>query len=144
MFDDDVQSKPKKSKLDEADLDITPMIDVTFLLLIFFMVTSTMQGTPDKDIPPARSGLSRNAAGMVEIVVSSPLTPGGEAQVSNEGRPLTLAELKTELTQEASAGEIEVMILAERFVPNGVVGDVESTIGEVQNVVYHFAVQEKR
>ena len=36
----------RAKKKDEADLDITPMIDVTFLLLIFFMVTSTMQGTP--------------------------------------------------------------------------------------------------
>lgn len=144
MFDDDEIRKPKKSKLDEADLDITPMIDVTFLLLIFFMVTSTMQGTPDKDIPPARSGLSKNAAGMVELVVSSPLTPGAEAAITNEGRTVTLAELKTELTQEASAGEIEVMIIAERFVTSGTVSEVESAIAEVQNVVYHFAVQEKR
>mgnify|MGYP003325625382 CR=1 FL=1 len=33
---------PRK-KLEDAEMDITPMIDVTFLLLIFFMVTSTMQ-----------------------------------------------------------------------------------------------------
>ncbi len=32
----------KKKKAEEADLDITPMIDVTFLLLIFFMVASKM------------------------------------------------------------------------------------------------------
>ena len=52
----------QKKKKDEADLDITPMIDVVFLLLIFFMVTSTMQGTPDRDIPPASSGTNANAA----------------------------------------------------------------------------------
>ena len=27
-------------KLDEGELDMTPMIDVTFLLLIFFMIAS--------------------------------------------------------------------------------------------------------
>ena len=40
-------------KLADGEMDITPMIDVTFLLLIFFMVASTMQGTPDIDVPPA-------------------------------------------------------------------------------------------
>ena len=30
----------KKKSAEEADLDITPMIDVTFLLLIFFMLVN--------------------------------------------------------------------------------------------------------
>ena len=62
----------QKKKKDEADLDITPMIDVVFLLLIFFMVTSTMQGTPDRDIPPASSGTNANAAGFVNLVIFAP------------------------------------------------------------------------
>jgi hypothetical protein len=48
VFDDedDGFQRRKKAGIADADLDITPMIDVTFLLLIFFMVTSTLQGTP--------------------------------------------------------------------------------------------------
>ena len=46
---------------EEAELDITPMIDVTFLLLIFFMVTSTMQGKPDLDVPPVKHGVGVDA-----------------------------------------------------------------------------------
>ena len=38
-------------EVDEEDLDITPMIDMTFLLLIFFMVTSTMKPDEVLDIP---------------------------------------------------------------------------------------------
>ena len=61
----------KKKKKDEADLDITPMIDVVFLLLIFFMVTSTMQGTPDRAIPPASSGTNANVAGHIELTIKN-------------------------------------------------------------------------
>ncbi|NQU20985.1 MAG: biopolymer transporter ExbD [Candidatus Nealsonbacteria bacterium] len=31
---------PREDKSDEDDLDMTPMVDVTFLLLIFFMITA--------------------------------------------------------------------------------------------------------
>ena len=42
----------KKKKNEDADLDITPMIDVVFLLLIFFMVTSTMDDQKAANVPP--------------------------------------------------------------------------------------------
>ena len=51
----------------DGDLDITPMIDVTFLLLIFFMVTSTMQATPDIDLPVARQGTGIDKHSQVTI-----------------------------------------------------------------------------
>ena len=43
----------------EADLDITPMIDVTFLLLIFFMVSSTFLEQPGikLELPHAQSAV---------------------------------------------------------------------------------------
>ena len=47
LFSDAGGSFGGKRKPIEGELDITPMIDVTFLLLIFFMVSSTMQGKPD-------------------------------------------------------------------------------------------------
>lgn len=38
--DDDDEPVMKRAKRDEEELDMTPMVDVTFLLLIFFMVTA--------------------------------------------------------------------------------------------------------
>lgn len=37
-------------------MDITPMIDCTFLLLIFFLVTSRMNAETPIELPPARHG----------------------------------------------------------------------------------------
>ena len=107
MFDDDSGFK-KKKKVAEGELDITPMIDVTFLLLIFFMVTSTMQGTPDRDIPPSLSGSSQNPAAMLELVVVAPVTANGDAQILLEGKTMTLEELKSAVAQEAAVKEAVV------------------------------------
>lgn len=49
------QGRRRRMPADD-DLDITPMIDVTFLLLIFFMVTSTMQSPSSLHVPPAKHG----------------------------------------------------------------------------------------
>ena len=143
MFDDD-SGRKKKKKIAEGELDITPIIDVTFLLLIFFMVTSTMQGTPDRDIPPSLSGLGKNPKAMLELVVVAPDTPNGNAELLLEGRTVTLEELKASVAEEAAVKEAEVMILAERQVPSGFIGEVETTLSEVENVVYHFAVQDRK
>jgi biopolymer transport protein TolR len=46
----------RRRKLEEADMDITPMIDMTFLLLIFFIVTSKMGPKAGIELPPAKHG----------------------------------------------------------------------------------------
>ena len=63
----------KKKKKDEAELDITPMIDVVFLLLIFFMVTSTMDDQKAANVPPAKHGVGADAnkATIISILADS-------------------------------------------------------------------------
>lgn len=41
-----------RSQPEEADMDMTPMVDVTFLLLIFFMVTASFTVQKSLPIPP--------------------------------------------------------------------------------------------
>ncbi len=40
VADEEDEPVPAKLKPDEGELDMTPMVDVTFLLLIFFMITA--------------------------------------------------------------------------------------------------------
>lgn len=44
-------SLPKSEKSDDDDMDMTPMVDVTFLLLIFFMVTASFTLQKSMDLP---------------------------------------------------------------------------------------------
>lgn len=139
----------KKKKGEEADLDITPMIDVTFLLLIFFMVTSTMQGTPDKDIPPSTSGTNANASAFLDLSVAAPASAGAEGEITLDGTPLTLEQLKAEIKKEAQLGEVSLMIYAERDVKSGFIGEIEGIIGEVAKeeeaqIDMKFAVRDRR
>ena len=45
----------KREPIPEEELDMTPMIDVTFLLLIFFMVTASFTLQQSFEQPPAKS-----------------------------------------------------------------------------------------
>ena len=53
-----------------ADLDITPMIDITFLLLIFFMVASTSDVQTSVELPPARHGKGVSERDSVIITIA--------------------------------------------------------------------------
>ncbi len=129
----------------DADLDITPMIDVTFLLLIFFMVTSTMQPIRDKDIPPAANGDNANAGRFMDVSILSPAVDSADGSLLLEGRPVTLEQLATDLSARSQGGRVDLMIYAERDVRNGFVGEVEDVINGVEgNVDYNFAVRDMR
>lgn len=66
----------KKSSEDDEP-DITPMIDMTFLLLIFFMVTSTMKPEGALQIPSARNGIGVSADEAVVLsIFDDDGTPG--------------------------------------------------------------------
>lgn len=60
---------------DSAEMDITPMIDITFLLLIFFIVCSTMQQSTSVKLPAARHGKGVDEQTAVIITVDG---EGGE------------------------------------------------------------------
>lgn len=53
MADDDQSIQKPKRKKEDAELDMTAMIDVTFLLLAFFVVVSKMDPQKTVDLPVA-------------------------------------------------------------------------------------------
>ena len=62
---------------------------------------------------------------------------------------MSLEQVKAELIQRTTLGELKVMIYAERDVRSGTVGEVEQIIGEVaaeteKEVLMNFAVRDKR
>ncbi len=51
MSDVDEDAPPPRKKRDDGELDMTPMVDVTFLLLIFFMVTASFSLQKSIEMP---------------------------------------------------------------------------------------------
>lgn len=76
--------KLKKREEPQADPDMTPMIDMVFLLLIFFMVAATMSQidlTPELELavaPKASVPDDMRNRGTVNVLGVGMMTPGGE------------------------------------------------------------------
>jgi hypothetical protein len=60
---------PRRPVQDTAEMDITPMIDITFLLLIFFLVCSTAAMQSAVELPPARHGTGISDRNAVILTV---------------------------------------------------------------------------
>jgi biopolymer transport protein ExbD len=66
-----VNLQQHKSK--ELDVNITPLIDIVFLLLIFFMVSTTFERESEIDVtlPQAAIDAPQEQSEVIEIVISS-------------------------------------------------------------------------
>ncbi len=130
----------------DADLDITPMIDVTFLLLIFFMVTSTMTPTRDVNVPVAEYGVGVSAGDSTIITVKS---PEGNAQPvielgEDSGEFGSLEEIAPFIGREAAEGRTQVIIKADRDAPHGFVQQVAQQVTSVEGVQMSYGVKDKQ
>jgi biopolymer transport protein ExbD len=138
---------PPKRQID-GEMDITPLIDCVFLLLIFFMVTSTMQGTPDVDVPFAHYGTGvpgRNAT-IVTLRNPPPADLGPPLVILGDGRgpQADFAELKTYVEEGLRNERNHVIIKAERTVPHGFVQEVARVVSGIEGIRFNIGVQEKR
>ncbi len=134
---------PKKKPAD-GELDITPMIDVTFLLLIFFMVASTMKPGGEEQLAPAKHGKGVNPESMIQLGVLAPTSEGATPVIKIDGREVTLEEVTAHIREHAQATEPQILIRADRDVPNGFLAEVYKACREVEGVQFHQAVEEKR
>ena len=125
VIDDDTGTVlPRKRLPDDNNLDMTPMIDVTFLLLIFFLVTS-MPGAKTPVLPRAEHGIGVGKRAALVISVAQPDDEGNIAVYLSDlksGEPLsgsrTAQEDAVRRAVEAAfaAGTNQVLIQAERLV----------------------------
>ncbi|NOZ52320.1 MAG: biopolymer transporter ExbD [Gammaproteobacteria bacterium] len=62
-----------RQKKDDLDVNITPLIDVVFLLLIFFMVSTTFDRESEIDVtlPEATQDVPQKKNETIEITISS-------------------------------------------------------------------------
>lgn len=74
LEEDDEDLQLGRDAPDFEEMDLTPMVDVTFLLLIFFMITASFNLQKKIDVPPATSNES-------SVSVAPPENAGIEAQI---------------------------------------------------------------
>jgi biopolymer transport protein TolR len=138
-------SSRKARSAEDDEIDITPMIDCVFLLLIFFMVTSTMKPEGALDVPAARNGLGVSTDEAVTLTIFDDQgTPGVYlADGKRENGPVPTEQI-TPYVQ--SAKKRYVIIKSDRKIPSGFVEEVARAAAEADGgdeLEFFIAVQDK-
>lgn len=115
---------------DETGIELTPLIDVVFLLLIFFMISTTFtkQTTLKINLPEANQQADkREQPNKVEVFVSSEAEYALTSDTESESRKLVNSNRKTlyrALQDYAEAGDLKTLVLvirADKDAPHGAV-----------------------
>ena len=151
---DTVLPKRQRRMTDDDDLDITPMIDVTFLLLIYFMVVSQMD--PGKQVDLPRADYGQSVASQNAIVVTLSQRPDGELLVyRGDGKDDLIVAADVEDQEQAVATYVQqvraamptadrVFLKAEGRVRHREVNRISRVIGEAIDLPQYFPVKEVR
>jgi biopolymer transport protein ExbD len=134
----------KKKRRIGVSIDMTPMVDVAFLLLIFFMLTTQFK-PPDKDkitLPESNSEAKSPESDIITLAVTAPKPENGNQSIvrvvyraggSEKTTELRPDQVKTELggvlTQARSANPAARMIVKmDKDATYGVMADMMSAL----------------
>ena len=101
--------KFKRTLREELSINITPLIDVVFLLLIFFMLTTTFSRETRLliNLPEANADTAENQSSQIEIIVAR------EGSYTVNGRALINSRIETIMRglEIESGGDLNVPII---------------------------------
>ncbi len=99
----------KKNEEDNLDINLSPLLDMVFILLIFFIVTTTFTRETGVDI---KKPTARSASSIKEKIIKVAITREGTIHLFE--RQVSGSELETLLKREkARSPEVKVVILAD-------------------------------
>lgn len=98
-------------KKDDSNIDLTPMLDVVFILLIFFVVTATFlsetaidaASNENNDTPPEQEDDKKNI--LVE------LTSNNEIILNGEPRPILVGQIRSNIDRLKAENPAASLIL---------------------------------
>ena len=117
----------RREEEDNFSLDMTPMIDVVFLLIIFFMVSTVFvdfSRKMDINLPTSKSSALDESTKTLEVEMLK------DKKIFLSGKPLTLLGLETTLAKmELKDKKPTAIIRADKSLPYG---DVIQVMGILQ------------
>ncbi|MCH2205047.1 MAG: biopolymer transporter ExbD [Lentisphaerales bacterium] len=124
-------TKMMRSEEDVQNVDMTPLIDMVFILLIFFIVTTVFAKDKGMDIQRP----SQQSAGEVDresllVAITS------EGKIRAGGQPLSINSLRAYVSNRVKKMALPVVILADKNAPIGLLADVmdECRMAGAQNI----------
>lgn len=144
--------KAKKGGADEAEGDLTPMIDMTFQLIAFFMVLINFsQAEQNERIKLPDSVLAKPPEEPPDWPITLHLMSDGNVIYSGASQPLAIDSMKLYLDREVSdagtsgykADEVTVIIRADRQTDTGKVQKLIEKCQESNLEKFALRVKEK-
>ena len=140
----------RRNRDDDNEMDITPMIDITFLLLIFFLVCSTNDPSSTFELAEALYGKGVGEQNSIFITISAESSDpapvylaDGIGTESLTSDPDDQAELIREAVEKGRLDLKEnVIIKADRNVAHREVARVIKAVSRVEGAKIHVAVLE--
>lgn len=141
-----------RARVTDDEMDITPMIDITFLLLIFFLVCSTPDQQTAIELPQAKYGKGISKQDSVVITVSDEGIDSApvylaDGKIEADRLPDDVEEQAVEITEAVERGRREenkenVLIKADRNVAYREVARVIKAVSRVDGAKIFLAVLE--
>ncbi|HET6426712.1 MAG TPA: biopolymer transporter ExbD [Planctomycetaceae bacterium] len=149
--DDDGPLIKRKSMLDEAKFDITAMIDLVFMMNIFFLVTTVGAALAEMDLPTARHVVAADLDTAVILSLTHDPNGGGTFLYlgdGEDGEPIAVPEDQIKAVQAAveagvQAQKLTVLIKAEKNVKLRDVNRIATAASGVQGIELKLAVIEQ-
>ena len=153
LFSDRRLNMPRRPKMD-VDMDITPMIDVTFLLLIFFLVASRVAQDTEVTLPAAKNGTAVTSKNAIILTVTAPdpetveIYQGSKVDAEQKLAATSALAQNLEIRDFVQAefeeqGKENVLIRADRLVKHREISRIMKAIGQVEGVSVYLAVYEQ-
>ena len=110
---------PSQARSYGVQFNLTPMIDIVFLLIIFFLVASYLSGSENQEaiqLAKAKGGSFNSPESPRRIVV----TVMADGQLTISGQTVTIADFATQIrpqSGEKADQDLEIRLRADKRVP---------------------------
>lgn len=152
-FSDDSPLVPGGRHREEANFDITAMIDLVFMMNIFFLVTMVSAALNELDLPSSSHCIPVDEEASIVISILKGPADSGDARVflgsGESGRLLSSLseqedELRAAIETGIASGKDTVLIQAEKNVTLREIAQTGRIVAAIQNIRMKLAVIEEQ
>lgn len=139
--------KRPRLRAEEAEMDMTPMIDVTFQLLIFFMLTNNLANPAPMLVPQAVHGRGIDPQGRQMVLIDETGKYYLGDQAKSENVAASVEALVQEVERNASAADrpMDVIVSAHKAAKYLQVRELVEKLGGIANLgEVMLGVEEKK
>jgi biopolymer transport protein ExbD len=138
---------PRKPLVDDARFDITAMVDLVFMMNIYFLVSWIVAASAEIDLPAAKHCIAADPDAAVVVTITAGQTPTVYLGEARPGGGIQTDEVEWRLKKASEDGQKEgktfVLVKAEKLVRLRDLVRISAAATSVKGMKLNLAVMEK-